>query len=178
MFSNPRVILNAFGISEGMIVGDFGAGTGAYAHEILRHVGDSGVVYAFDVQKSMIDSLVAKARHEKLENIRPIWCDLEHEGGTTLADKTLDSAIIANLLFQIEHKDIFMKEVARVLRPNGRVLIVDWSESFGSASRRMGPHHDHVVSVDDAKAYARSAGLVFDKEIPAGEHHYGLVFRK
>lgn len=174
MFSNPGQILDAFGISPGMVVGDFGTGDGAYARELARRVGRDGIVYAFDVQKQMIDKLVAYVEHERTTTIRPIWCDLELPHGTTLGDRSLDVAVIANIFFQIEHKEAFLAEVARTLRPNARVLVVDWSESYG----HMGPHPDHVVSHDDMKGFARGAGLVFDKTIDAGEHHYGLVFRK
>lgn len=174
MFSNPGQILDVFGVSEGMVVGDFGTGEGVYARELSHRVGTHGVVYAFDVQKPMIDRLVAYVNDKRTTNIRPVWCDLELERGTTLNDRSLDLAVVANIFFQIEDKETFLKEVARVLRPNARLLFVDWSESW----KNMGPHADHVVSPDDVRGFARGAGFVFDKEIPAGEHHYGLVFRR
>lgn len=174
MFSNPHTILDTFGISQGMVVGDFGTGDGAYALDIVERVGADGIVYAFDVQKHMIEKLVAQVRDKKISNLRPIWTDLEMDNGTTLPDRSLDSAVVANIFFQVEDKDAFLREVARVMRPNGRLLIVDWSDSFSN----LGPRPDHVVSPDDAKAFARSAGFVFDKTVDAGEHHYGLIFRK
>lgn len=132
MFSNPRAILDVFCINVGMTVADFGAGDGAYAKELVKRVGSDGVVYAFDVQKAYIERLAAYVRDAKAHMLKPQWVDLELAGGTQLAPASLDAALVANILFQIENKEIFMAEVARVLRPNGRVLIVDWSESFNN----------------------------------------------
>lgn len=174
MFSDPLSILDTLGISAGMTVGDFGAGEGAYARELAKRVGKDGAVYAFDVQKDLVTRLVAEAKATKTENLHAIWADLDELGSTTLADASLDAAIVANVLFQSEQKEAFIKEAARVLRDNGRLLIVEWSDSFG----HLGPHPDHVVSKDTAQKLGENAGLIFEKEIGAGEHHYGLLFRK
>lgn len=174
MFSSPTEILRQCGISPGSVIGDFGTGAGAYAHEAAKLVGTGGAVYAFDVQKGMIERLAREVKDVKDNVIHPLWVDLELPRGTLLEDGVLDLAIIANILFQIENKESFMKEVARVVRPSGRVLAVDWKESFGN----MGPHPGHVVTEARTKELARDAGLTFDKNIDAGAHHYGLIFRK
>lgn len=174
MFSDPKDILRQCGISAGMIVGDFGTGAGAFAREAASYVGPAGVVYAFDVQKHFITALAALMKREKDSVIRPLWADLEHEKGSGLADNTLDLAIVANVLFQIEDKRAFLTEVARVLRPSGRLLLVDWQESFG----HTGPHPNHVVNENAARALLDDVGLTFDKTITAGAHHYGLISRK
>jgi ubiquinone/menaquinone biosynthesis C-methylase UbiE len=174
MFSNPADILRQCGISVGSVVGDFGTGSGVYAHEAAKFVGTNGVVYAFDVQKHLIARLIKDIEHLKNKVIHPLWIDLEHEKGTGLNDDVLDLAICANVLFQIEKKESFIKEVARVIRPGGRVLVVDWKESFG----HLGPHPESVVPAREAQQLLNIAGLEFDKTIAAGAHHYGFLFRK
>ncbi len=174
MFSDPLSILDSLGVSPGMTVGDFGTGEGAYARELAKRVQKDGTVYAFDVQKDLVTRLVAQAKEAKIYNLNVIWADLDEPKSTTLADASLDAAVITNVLFQSEHKEIFIKEAMRVLRNNGRLLIVDWSDSFG----HLGPHPERVITKDTARRLAESVGLTFDKEIAAGEHHYALLFRK
>lgn len=174
MFSDPLSILDALGVSPGMTVGDFGTGEGAYARELAKRVQKDGTVYAFDVQKDLVTRLVAQAKEAKIYNLNVIWADLDEPNSTTLAANSLDAAIVANVLFQSEKKDVFLKEATRVLRDNGRLLIVDWSDSFG----HLGPHPEQVITKDAARRLAEGAGLVFDKELAAGEHHYALLFRK
>jgi hypothetical protein len=62
----------------------------------------------------------------------------------------------------------------RILKKKGRVLLVEWADSFAG----MGPHRDHVVKQDDAKKIFIDAGFAYERDVKAGEHHYGLVFRK
>jgi predicted methyltransferase len=174
MFSNPNDIIRQCGVSAGSVVGDFGVGEGAYARVLSAHVGPGGAVYAFDVQKDLVSRLSREVEGVKDNVIHPLWVDLEMSRGTTLADGVLDLALSANVLFQVDDKDAFMREIARVLRPGGRLLVVDWKESFGNT----GPHKDHVVSEARVKELAHDNGLSFDTTIEAGDHHYGLVFRK
>ncbi len=174
MFSNPSEILRQCGISAGSTVGDFGVGDGVYTREAAHLVGPQGIIYAFDIQKDLIAKLLRDVKREKTSVIHPLWVDLEADRGTMLTDGALDLAIVSNILFQVEHKDVFLHEVSRVLRPGGRVLVVDWKESFGN----MGPHKDHVVDETRARALLAEASLVFDRSIDAGAHHYGLIFRK
>lgn len=174
MFSDPLSILDSLGVNKGMTVGDFGAGEGAYARELAKRVEKDGAVYAFDVQKDLVTRLAAQAKTAKTENLHAIWADLDEPKSTTLLDASLDAAIVANVLFQSENREAFIKEATRVLRDNGRLLIVDWSDSFG----HLGPHPEQVITKDAARRLGEGAGLVFDREIAAGEHHYGLLFRK
>ncbi len=174
MFSNPEKVLKEFQIGEETHVGDFGVGSGAYAFAAARAVGEHGSVYAFDIQKDLVTRTVKTAEGEKIKNLHAVWADLEEPRGTKLADGSLDAVIVANILFQIEKKDVLVSEIVRVLKPNSRVLVVDWSESFG----HTGPHPDAVISEDNARSLFGQGGFTFEREVNAGEHHYGLVFRK
>src|SRR5687768_1088187 len=110
MFSNPTEILRQCGVSSGSVVGDFGVGEGSYARAAAAAVGMQGAVYAFDVQKSLVERLAKGIAHDAQSVIHPLWADLELPRSTTLADDTLDLAIIANVLFQVDHKEGFIAE--------------------------------------------------------------------
>lgn len=173
MFSNPEKIIIQFGISPGLHVADFGAGAGYYSLLLAAKVGESGKVFAIDVHKDMVRRLAREAVSKGLPNLESTWGDLEKEAGSGLTEHSVDAVIVANSLFAIEDKKALVKEIKRVLRKKGRVLLVEWSDSFAG----MGPHQNHVISADDAKQLFTDCGFTFDREIDAGEHHYGLVFR-
>jgi hypothetical protein len=78
------------------------------------------------------------------------------------------------LFFQIENKDALCLEIKRVLRPNARVLVVDWEGSFGG----IGPQDKDVIDKTDMIKIFQEHGFKLDKEISAGAQHYGLIFRK
>lgn len=157
-----------------MKVADFGSGSGAYVLAIAEALVGSGRVYAIDIQKDLLRRTKNEAEKRGYKNVEILWADLEVPGGSKIADNALELVLISNLLFQIEDKRAAMAEAKRIVRPNGRVAVIDWYESFGG----LGPHKDDVVKKEDVLTLARAVELTFVKEFPAGAHHYGLLFRK
>jgi ubiquinone/menaquinone biosynthesis C-methylase UbiE len=172
MFSNPEQNVAQLGIREGMSVADFGAGTGAYSKACSYKAGYSGKVYAIEVQKDLVKKLESDLKTWGISNVTCIWGDIEKINGTKLANNTMDVVIASNILFQTEDKFGLINEIKRVLKKNGRVLIIDWNESFGG----MGPKFDHVVSESMAKDLFSKQGFKFVEKITAGAHHYGIIF--
>jgi len=64
--------------------------------------------------------------------------------------------------------------MGRTVRSGGRFFVIDWTESFAG----MGPQPGQVISAADVTALFEANGFVFEREFPAGDHHYGLAFRK
>jgi len=173
MFSDPAKNIKSFELEKGMKVADVGAGSGFYAIEAAKAVGGLGRVYAIDVQKDLLDRLRNNARKTHALNIEIVWGDIEKPGGTKLANSSVDAAILSNTLFQIADKKTISNEIRRILKPKGKFLLIDWMDSFGG----MGPASDQVVRKEDARKLFEGAGFVVEREIPAGVHHFGMIFR-
>lgn len=173
-FANPVGNVAQLGKIEGMTVADLGAGVGVYTMLLAEKVGDTGKVYAVDVQKDFLSKIQNNARDHGLVNIEVVWGDIERYGATKLADKSVDIAVLANVLFQAEDKMGVVGETKRVLKPGGKLLIVDWRDSYGG----LGPQPEMVVRFDDAKAYFEDGGFVFEKTIETGTQHYGFIMSK
>jgi ubiquinone/menaquinone biosynthesis C-methylase UbiE len=173
-FSEPRDIILHLGLKEGMKVGDFGAGSGHYSRAAAAIVGYSGRVYAVDVQENVLKHLKLNTHDHHLATIETVWGDVEKLGGSHLRDATLDAVILANTLFQIHMKDRdgLLAEMRRVLKPGGKLLVVDWKGSYGG----IGPAPEHVVPKQDAEKLFTDAGFVVVSSFEAGSHHYGIVF--
>ncbi len=176
MFSEPEKNLKQFGISDSMRVVDLGAGSGFYTLAAARMMqGGPGKVYACEVQQELAQELRSAVEKDHLSsNVEIVWANIEKKGGTKLADESMDAGIISNVLFQIEDKNSFSREVARIIKKDGKILVIDWTESFN----HMGPHPDHVVTKETARALFERAGFTIMKEIDAGAHHYGIIFKK
>jgi ubiquinone/menaquinone biosynthesis C-methylase UbiE len=173
-FAHPVRNVAALGVQPGMKVADFGSGSGAYVLAIAKELQGSGHVYAIDIQKDLLRRTKNEAEKLGYKNVEVLWGDLEAENGSKIADDTLDLVLISNLLFQIGDKRQVIAEAKRILRPNGRLAVIEWSESFGG----LGPHKDDVVTKEQVLTLARAVELSFVKEFPVGAHHYGLIFRK
>lgn len=173
MFTNPEQNILHLGLTEGMRVADFGAGTGFYSKAASARVGYSGKVYAIEVQKDLVKKLESDLKHWGISNVECIWGDIERRGGTKISDRSMDVVIVSNVLFQAEDKLGLIDEAKRVLKKGGKVLLIDWSGSFGS----MGPTPEHVVTQDMAKELFEKRGFKFEENISASKHHYGIIFK-
>ena len=174
MFSDPSHNIAQFELQSGNRVADLGAGIGTLSVLIAQAVGDAGKVYAIEVQKPLLEKLKNHTKEARVHNIEALWGDIERPQGTHLKDQAVDAVIASNVLFQVEHKDGFVAEVKRILRPAGRVLLIDWTESFHG----MGPHIEQVVTEPEARRLFEQGGFQYVKKIDAGAHHYGLIFRR
>ena len=173
-FSDPQKNIDQLNLSAGSVVADLGAGSGFYTLAAAKAVGEGGKVYAVDVQQDLLVRLQNAARAARISNVSIIHGDVEKLGGTKIKDASVDFVIAGNLVFQLDDKPGFVNEVKRILKPGGRVIDVDWSDSFGG----MGPQPESVVDQVTAKELFEKGGFTFVTGISAGDHHYGLIFRK
>ena len=171
-FSDPRSNVLQLGLRDGMRVGDLGAGSGHYSIAAAAAVGDSGRVFAVDVQEEVLKHLKDSAHRTGHRNIETVWGNIEKMGGTKLRDKSLDAVILSNTLFQLEQPEVTIKEIQRILKSEGKLLVVDWAGAYGG----MGPHPDHVVSEHKAEELFITGGFYKVKDFRAGPHHYAIVF--
>ncbi|MFA5888990.1 MAG: methyltransferase domain-containing protein [Candidatus Paceibacterota bacterium] len=174
MFSDPVKNVEQCGIQAGMEIADFGSGSGHYSLAAGKALISTGRVYAVDIQKDLLTKLKNTATHEGVYNIEVIWGDIEKVGGTKLRDNSIDLIFLSNILFQVDSKENVIKEVKRVLRQSGRVLVIDWTDSFGG----LGPKSEAVFKKEMAIDLFEKNGFHLDREILAGAHHYGLIYKK
>lgn len=174
MFSDPTKVVEQCGIQAGMDIADFGAGSGYYSLAASRALVSTGRVYAIDAQKELLTKLKNLATREGVYNIEVIWGDFEKLGGTKLRDSSIDLIFMCNIFFQLEDKEGAVKEAIRILKPKGRVVFVDWQDSFGG----LGPKAEHVFKKNKATPLFEKFGFHMDREIQAGSHHYGFIFKK
>jgi len=173
-FSDPRKVVPQLGLAEGLQVADFGAGSGHYAIAAAKAVGHTGKVYAIDIQQNLLARIKTLAAAENLRNVHIVSGDIETVGGTKLRDGVVDAVLLANVLYQTDHKGNVLAEAKRVLHSKGRIFVIDWTDSFGG----LGPHPSDVVTEKQAREELGQAGFTVEKSFAAGAHHFGLIARK
>ncbi len=174
MFSDPVKNIDQCGIQAGMDIADFGSGSGFYTITASKSLMATGHVYAIDIQKDLLTKLKNHASREGLYNIDVVWGDVEKPNGTKLRDGSIDLVLMCTILFQIEDKKSAVKEAKRILKPGGRVLVVEWTDSFGG----IGPQPNMIVRRDAVLDMFEGLGFHLDRDITTGPHHYGMIFKK
>jgi len=171
-FADPKSNVLQLGLREGMKVADLGAGSGHHSIAAAGAVGIDGRVYAIDIQEDVLKHLIDSAHRIGLRNIEMVWGSVDRKGGTKLRDHSMDAAILSNVLFQLDHPKEAVAEARRILKPGGRLLVVDWAGAYGG----MGPEPGQVVSERDAEELFITGGFHKLKDFRAGAHHYAIVF--
>ena len=174
MFSAPEKNVDQLELAPNQVVADFGAGSGAYTMAVAKALKGTGRVYAIEVQQGLLTTLQNTCKDQHIGNVSFIWGNIELRGGSKLGDNTCDLVILSNVLFQAPDKKAVIEEARRVLRPSGKLLLIDWTASFNN----MGPTTEQVFPEMEAKKLAEDERFSFEKSIDAGNFHYGLVFRK
>ncbi len=118
---DPRKILSPY-IKSGMTVLDQGCGPGFFTIDLAQMVGPSGRVIASDLQAGMLEKLQGKIRGTEWESqIRLHQCRESHIG---IAEK-IDFVLCFYMVHEVPDQSAFFREMYSLLKPGGRVLIVE-----------------------------------------------------
>lgn len=173
-FIHPEEIIKYLEIKPGMIIADFGSGSGVFTILFAKMTGPQGKIYALDVMKETLDTIKSKAKSEGLLNIETIWANLEAQNGSKLETETQDMVVMANVLFQSSQKQTILNEAKRILKPSGRLIVIDWRPE----AKEIGPKEGYRFSSKECERIAEEIGMALEKEFAAGAYHWGLIFKK
>jgi len=132
-----RFTLELSGVREGQVVLDLAGGTGDLAAKFSRLVGAEGTVVLADINDSML-----KVGRDKLtdlglvQNIQYTQANAEH---LPFPDHCFDCITIAFGLRNVTDKDAALRSMQRVLKPGGRLLVLEFSKP---SSKLLGRIYD------------------------------------
>lgn len=152
LFGRRFELLGLLGLLDaGWTVGDLGCGTGQVSEALAPFV--AGVV-AVDESPEMLAA--ARRRLEGFENVELRGGELE---SLPLASASLDAAVMFLVLPYLAEPAAVLAEVARVLRPGGRALVVDMMPHNREEYRQRMGHLSLGVPAETIQGWMTSAGL-------------------
>ncbi len=171
---NPEATLKRLGFTAGHTLCDIGAGSGIFtipAARIAAQTVPATPVIALDINPDMLDAIKAKALQAGLSNI-----ELRQviDQGLPVVDGSADLALLVTVLHEIIDDQPFLSEVHRLLKPDGRLAVIE----FHKSETPYGPPVDHRLDRDTVKDKANKSGLVLSDEFDLGPNFYCVVFVK
>ena len=134
----PDRALALIGITPGMTVADVGAGTGYMTLRLARLVGPTGTVYANDVQPAMLRTIEARIRQQQIGNVEIVQ---GAEDDARLPEGAIDLALLVDVYHELRQPQALLRSVYGSLRPNGRLVLVEYPRGGSAHSdRRYAPH--------------------------------------
>ena len=166
--TTPAELLKENGLGEGMVFADIGCGPGFFDGPAAEVVGPAGVVYAVDTQQEMLDELEKRVDSP---NIIPVRSEENH---IPIDDRCVDFVLLAYVLHEAESKPVFLKEVRRIMKDGGGLLLIDWEKKVED----KGPPLEERVSCEEAAGLLEGAGFVMEKVSSLNPSHYILKAKK
>lgn len=140
---NPRKMLAPY-LGKGMTALDVGCGPGFFSLEMGVLVGESGRVVAADLQEGMLQKVADKIRGTAAENrILLHKCSEDRVGFT----EKVDFILAFYMVHEIPDKESFFREMKSILKPDGRMLLVE------------PPFHVNKAQFGHTLALAKKSGL-------------------
>ena len=119
-----RFAISVSGVRAGQRVLDVAGGSADLSRLFLKEVGESGQVVLTDINNAMLrvgrDRLLDKGIATPVTQ-----CDAEH---LPFPDNYFDCVSIAFGLRNVTHKEAALREMRRVLKPGGRVIVLEFSK--------------------------------------------------
>jgi len=121
----PDQLVDSLRILPGQRVADIGAGIGYCEARLARAVGDSGVVFAQEIEAELVQHMKDRAVREGTPQVRPIL------GTTTdpcLPD-SLDLIFLGNTYRYIDGRRSYFSKLRDHLSPGGRLAVIEFRRS-------------------------------------------------
>ena len=153
---------DVLGPQPGERILEVGPGTGYYTLDVAEWVSPAGRLDIFDLQQEMLDHTMRRAGERGISNITPTHGDARQ---LPYPDETFDAAYLAAVLGEIPDQNAALRELARVLKPGGRLVV---GELFGDP---------HWVNPAKLRAHGEAAGLRLERRSGSPLGYFALLRR-
>jgi ubiquinone/menaquinone biosynthesis C-methylase UbiE len=142
--------LDQFNIDNGFFIVDFGCGPGSFVEYASKLVGNSGKVYAVDVHPLAIKAIKEKNKKKDLENVVPV---LSTGYPVDIESHSADIIYALDMFHHIKDASGFLKELHRLLKPNGKLFIESGHQTLSSAKQKIVKGDYWVIIKEDRNMF-------------------------
>lgn len=164
----PDATLKRVGLSTGMTFVDIGAGTGFFSRAAAEIVGPRGRVFAADIAPGMLEYMTAQGLPPNLTTL------LSSEYEVPVSDGIADMTFMAFVTHETPDLLRFVDEAARVTRPGGRIVVVDWKKQ----SEEHGPPESERLAEEDLLSRLTSGYTILEHGALNPSHYFAVLQRR
>ncbi len=170
-YQKPQEVMTALDLRKGEVIADIGTGSGYFSFRLAQHVGESGRVYAVDVNPDTIRQMNRRIRDMGAINIVTILADPDDP---LIPCDSVDRFFLCNTWHHIERQTDYLALMKRMLKPSGQVVMID----FHKKPLPVGPPIGMKIAREDIIRQMEDGGFRLTKEHTFLPFQYFLVFVK
>jgi len=126
-------VMDILGVVPGKTAADIGAGSGWFTVRAARRVGETGLVYAVDINPAAIQYVHDRAKKERLNNVKTV---LSKPDDPVLPAGSVDAVLLLKTYHEVAQPVVLLRNLRAALRAGAKVGIID----------RNGNGEDHGVA--------------------------------
>jgi ubiquinone/menaquinone biosynthesis C-methylase UbiE len=168
-YQKPEEVIAALGLRPGEVIADIGSGSGYFALRLARAVGESGRVFAVDIDPDLIRHLNRRLRDAGVRNVQTV---LVPPDDPLLPDASIDRFFFCDVWHHVGDRPRYLRLLKRMLRPGGQVVMID----FHKRALPVGPPASMKIAREDLVAEMDKNGFRVAAEHRFLPYQYFLVF--
>jgi ubiquinone/menaquinone biosynthesis C-methylase UbiE len=170
---DPTLLFSKLRLREGMVFLDLACGKGLYSIAVAEAIGEKGWVYAIDLWEEGIAHLRKEISARGLKNIKAMVADASKR--IPLGDNQVDLCLMATVLHdlvRIKAHEGVLREVRRVLNPEGPLAIIEFKKIDGPP----GPPRHIRLSPGEVEGILNAYGFKKKRTHQIGPYNYLMTF--
>jgi len=169
-WQKPDELVRALSIVPGMRIADIGAGTGYFSRPLSVAAGESGTVFAVEVEPNLVAHLRDRADKGNTRNVVPVLASADNP---RLPAGMVDLVLFVDTYHHIDGRARYLEMLKRCLTRDGRVAIVEWKPG----PLPVGPkEEEHKLPREKLVAELASAGFDLVSSPDILPYQYLLIF--
>jgi len=168
-YQKPHEVIMALGLKQGEVIADIGSGSGYFTFRLAQHVGETGRVFAVDVNPDMILHMNRRIRDMKLRNVVTV---LSAPDDPLLMDGSIDRFFICDTWHHIQNQERYLALMKKMLKPGGQVIMID----FQKRESPVGAPMEMRIAREDLIKQLEANGFKIAQEHTFLPYQYFLVF--
>ena len=166
----PSLAVQGLKLEPGMVVADFGAGSGYYTERLARAVGPTGRALAVDLQPEMLQLVGTRAKKLGLTNIELVRSTPDDP---RLPPGGVDLILMVDVYHELAAPQRVLRAMKTSLSPRGRIAILE----FRKEDPKVPIREEHKMSVAQAVQEFGAEGYVLDRRVDSLPWQHLLIFR-
>ena len=151
IWQKPYIIIELLGDLSNQVIADIGAGSGYFS---FRFVHKAKTVIAVDIEKELVDMMIAEKSYYKQEIQNKFEARLAQADNPNLEDNEIDIAFIANTYPYISNRIQYLKKLRSKFKANGKIMIVDFKKKLTP----IGPSQEERLAQSEVEQELIDAG--------------------
>ncbi len=146
----PEAIMDTIGVKAGMVIGEAGAGDGYFTFWLSRRIGESGRIFANDIDESTLKKLNKRAEREGITNITTI---LGKQNDPLFPKDSLDMVVMMLAFHEFKNPEQWLENVKSSMKPTAKLVIIDRDPD------KIKSGYGHFMKKDDISETVKKANF-------------------